>query len=122
MGNILSSVIRQPDGIEETCRFENIIGLSNAEFESVNAEYDIYKLIASYDSESESPSDFGGVSGGGLWQIILRKSANGEINCDYPFLSGVAYRQTSLQKNERSILCHGRKTIYELVYSAIDNL
>jgi hypothetical protein len=64
------------------------------------------------------PSSFGGISGGGLWEIKLSRSASTkEIRWDQKrYLCGVAYWQSEGSTNRRVIRCHGPKSIYETAW------
>jgi hypothetical protein len=55
------------------------------------------------------------VSGGGLWQVLLRKSQEGKLEVSDYILSGVAFYQSPLMEGSRSIRCHGRQSIYKNV-------
>lgn len=57
------------------------------------------------------PEDFGGVSGGGLWNVLIWRSAStGEIDW-LEILEGVAFRQSALANGHRTIRCHGQQSI-----------
>ena len=64
------------------------------------------------------PSSFGGVSGGGLWEIKLTMSGDTkEIHWDGKrYFRGVAYWQSDGSTNRRVIRCHGSKSIYEKLW------
>lgn len=66
------------------------------------------------------PDSFTGMSGGGLWQVTLRRK-DGTIEPIERYLSGVVYYQTAIKKRERFIKCHGRKSIYEYVLPNLIN-
>ena len=69
-----------------------------------------------YESHNQDlPTSFGGVSGGGVWQVPLIRDRQGDLEADDYILSGVAFYQTKLDGNHRLIRCHGRKTVYEKV-------
>lgn len=81
--------------------------------------FDYYRFVVSYAAGSNPPADFGGVSGGGLWQVPIRKNSDGTLTYDHPILSGVAFWQSPVESNERFILCHGRESIYRRAYDAM---
>jgi len=57
------------------------------------------------------PQNFGGVSGGGLWRVLVYKSAQtGEILW-VKELEGVAFYQSPIVNNHRVIRCHGPQSI-----------
>lgn len=55
--------------------------------------------------------DFGGVSGGGVWRILLYRSpSTGEIDW-IASLEGVAFYRLAVENSHRVIRCHGPETI-----------
>lgn len=64
---------------------------------------------------TDTPNSFGGVSGGGLWRIQLRRlQQNGKIVIrPAPYLLGVFFWQNAEQYGCRTLRAHGPKTIYE---------
>ena len=62
---------------------------------------------------------FGGVSGGGLWQVIIAKNEAGKVILKELILSGVAFYQTQNINNRRVIVCHGRRSVYKKVYDEV---
>jgi len=81
--------------------------------------FDYFDLGADL-SLSGVPSSFGGVSGGGLWEIKLSMSeSTNEIYWDGKrHLRGVAYWQSECLKDHRVIRCHGPKSIYERAWES----
>jgi len=65
------------------------------------------------------PNSFGGFSGGGLWQIPLRKSSEQEIEPIEYILSGVVFYETGRKGLYQSVRCHARNSIYDKTYSSI---
>lgn len=65
------------------------------------------------------PKNFGGISGGGLWQILLKDSSVDKFEPTCYILSGLAFYQSELKANKRLIRCHGRQSIYKNVYEFI---
>jgi len=60
------------------------------------------------------PSSFGGVSGGGLWEIKLSMTNSKEISWDEKrYFRGVAFWQSEVSDGHRMIRCHGPKSIFE---------
>lgn len=68
------------------------------------------------------PISFGGISGGGLWQVQLTKSSNGIITPLKYYFSGVPYYQTELQNKQRIVKCHGRTSVYENVVAELEKI
>lgn len=88
-------------------------GIVSEEYDS--GEYDYLVFPALYNDRYEGPDSYEGVSGGGLWQILVSHDG-AEWTVTDGLLSGVAFFQSLKQKRdqgmERDIICHGRKTIY----------
>jgi hypothetical protein len=60
------------------------------------------------------PSSFGGVSGGGLWEIKLSMTSSKEVSWDEKrYFRGVAFWQSEVSDGHRMIRCHGPKSIFE---------
>ena len=60
------------------------------------------------------PSSFGGVSGGGLWEVGLSMTKSGTISWDgKPHFRGVAFWQSADSDGSRVIRCHGPRSIFE---------
>lgn len=60
------------------------------------------------------PLSFGGVSGGGLWEIKLSMTSSKEISWDEKrYFRGVAFWQSEVSDGYRMIRCHGPKSSFE---------
>jgi len=82
-------------------------------------DHDYFEMNVSYARVSDVPMSFGGVSGGGLWQVPLFQRQTGDIVSEDVLFSGVAFYQTEIKDSIRSIVCHGRKSIYQVAYELI---
>jgi hypothetical protein len=61
-----------------------------------------------------APVSFGGVSGGGLWQICFERSAAGDLVWNrQKHLEGVAFYQSAIVDGRQILRCHARRTLYE---------
>jgi hypothetical protein len=74
-----------------------------------------------YNEHYEGPQSFAGYSGGGLWQLLVNKEAEGFRVTDF-LLSGVAFHQShKIQRQSgeivREITCHGRLSLYSVLIS-----
>lgn len=82
--------------------------------------YDYFTFPISHGEGSGAPADYGGTSGGGLWQVLGSLSAStGELTATEHLLSGVAFYQDCTDGRPSAVRCHGRKSIYEIAYAAI---
>ncbi|GAG96928.1 unnamed protein product, partial [marine sediment metagenome] len=92
-----------------------LLGAIHKEYSSGN--YDYLELIADY--QNDLPLSFGGISGGGLWHIVLEQPPQGCIRVKAMILSGVVFYQSAPENNIRSIKCHGRISVYRMAYEHI---
>lgn len=103
--------------------FLGIAGYSGIEEEWKKDTFDYYKLSVLYGSDlSNPPEDFGGVSGGGLWRVVVERRHNNQLIFRDPILYGLAFYQTDVIDNRRSIVCHGRNSIYNRVYHNLKSM
>ena len=82
-------------------------------------DFDYLEFEVRYGGITEPPESFGGFSGGGLWQVLLRRTATGELEVTERLLSGVTFYQFGCTNGRRLIKCHGRHSIYK---QAIDHI
>jgi len=89
----------------------------NGLFLDVGAPYthgDFDYVDLDVDVSSPSPAlsqDFGGVSGGGLWQVLIYRSALTDEIEWRATLEGVAFHQSALVNGHRIIRCHGKQSM-----------
>ena len=81
--------------------------------------FDYMDVKILYDGDPIIPLTFRGVSGGGLWHFPSLKCIDGRWVIGDPFLSGLAFFQTELKNDNRDIKCHGRRSIYDVVFNAL---
>ena len=63
------------------------------------------------------PSSFGGVSGGGLWEVGLSMEKSRAISWDgRRRFRGVVFWQSAISDGRRVIRCHGPQSIFEKVW------
>jgi hypothetical protein len=105
--------------IEAKC-FLNELGYTCIEREFTEGIFDYLEAGISYKPGTKIPKDFGGVSGGGLWQIPISESQDGKVQASDPILYGVAFRQSEIVNNKREIICHGRNSIYKVLYDIVE--
>jgi hypothetical protein len=55
------------------------------------------------------PKNFGGVSGGGLWKLLIYRATHGIDSVE--ILEGVAFHQSDICNSSRTIRCHGPQSI-----------
>lgn len=65
------------------------------------------------------PSSFGGVSGGGLWEVGLSMAKSGALSWDgRRYLRGVAFWQLERADGRCIIRCHGPRSIFETAWES----
>ena len=66
-----------------------------------------------------APSTFGGVSGGGLWEVGLSMTKSGTISWDGKrHFRGVAFWQSPVSDGRRVIRCHGPQSTFESAWNS----
>jgi hypothetical protein len=58
------------------------------------------------------------MSGGGLWQIPLKRQGSGLVHLP-PLLSGILFYQQPTTATECGVRGHGRRSVYERAYKRI---
>lgn len=88
--------------------------------EYVVGKYDYFDYPMKF-ARASQPRDYGGTSGGGLWQVRLeKKGADGEVRpVNVPIFSGVAFYQGPIESNQSALKCRGRRSVYDVAYEAI---
>lgn len=109
-----------PDHLEEglTKYFYNFTGVGGPDVIETLDDYDYFDFPVSHQSRSNAPLSWGGMSGGGIWQVQLKR-VDGMLTHLPPILSGVAFYQHPTTETECGIKAHGRRSIYENVVRAI---
>ena len=106
-------------GFETVKGFLNFCGFGSISNYRVIDEFDYFDFDVLYNERTQSPHSFGGVSGGGLWQILIAKDEYEQLILKESILSGVACYQSPLIDNKRVIKCHGRHSIYDKGYNVL---
>ena len=105
--------------VKAFCQFGAFGGVK--EYEE-RGKYDYCKFPLEDMEVDQEPSDFGGISGGGLWQIVLGETEEGEVKVKESLLRGLVYFQDPFDEQGHSALrCHAHKSIYEHAYREIAN-
>lgn len=72
------------------------------------------------DTNDSIPKGFGGMSGGGLWQVPVTVSGPDSFTPIDHFLSGVIFYQGTGENKKRYLRCHGRHSIYRHVFEKLN--
>ncbi len=110
---------RGRDGYDLIKGFYNLSGAGGPEEAIVVGEHDYFTFPVSYGGRSVAPKSFGGMSGGGLWQVPLTRDSQGQITHKAPLLSGVVFYQEVAAQTSCNVKCHGRRSVYRVAYDAI---
>lgn len=110
---------RERDGFGLLKGFYNLSGAGGPEGAIVVGEHDYFAFPVSYGDRSVAPKSFGGMSGGGLWQVPLTRNAQGQIEHRKPLLSGMVFYQEVTAETSCAVKCHGRQSVYRVAYEAI---
>lgn len=110
---------RDKDGYDLVKGFYNLSGVGQPEQTIVNGDHDYFDFLVSYEGTSIAPRSFGGMSGGGLWQVPLIRDDQGQIKSETPLLSGVVFYQKPTTETNCGVKCHGRASVYRVAFEAI---
>jgi hypothetical protein len=79
-------------------------------------EYD-YLTLHARTTLPDVPSSFKGISGGGLWEIVLRMRGEKIISLGEHHFRGVAFWQTAEPPDRVAIRCHGPYSIFHTAWA-----
>jgi hypothetical protein len=101
--------------------FYNYSGFGGPEETLKISGYDYFDFPVSFSGRSQAPINWGGMSGGGLWQIPLKRDGTEIVMASLPLLSGVVFYQYPTTETSCGIRTHGRESVYRVAYDAILN-
>ncbi|KAF0106192.1 MAG: hypothetical protein FD146_2781 [Anaerolineaceae bacterium] len=114
------NTIEPPErGLKPIIGLHGLCGPGLAVKETQDSEHDYVDIQVNYGEGDETPRNFRGYSGGGLWQIRIEG-----IDTDSPtptewIYSGVIIHQSDVVDQKRVLTCHGRRSVYEYAYLRI---
>ena len=114
-------VLPHPDGHGSLVRFYNFNGIGSPEIVGEAGGYDYLDYPVSPVAERTPPpppQSWGGMSGGGLWQIPFYRQGN-TMDFQSVFLSGIMFYERAADGRIQRIRCHGRRSVYERALNAI---
>jgi hypothetical protein len=92
-----------------------LIGFGGVERRFDKDGFDYFDVAVDCNPQNDIPHTFKGMSGGGLWKILLSCTGNlQDLKVSDSIFSGVIFYQTELKQNRRVIRSHGAKSIYEI--------
>ena len=80
-------------------------------------EHDYVDFLASYEARDSSPRNWGGMSGGGLWQVRLNRKGD-TVTHDKPTLAGVLFYQHP-SDTLLGVRGHAWRSVYDVLYREI---
>jgi hypothetical protein len=109
-----------PDRVEAglTKYFYNFTGVGGPDTIDSVGDYDYLDFPVSHEARPDAPASFGGMSGGGIWQVPLKRQ-DGQLTHLSPVLSGVMFYQHPTTETQCGIRGHGPQSIYRAVYVAV---
>lgn len=108
------------DGFSRVKNFYHFSGVGGPDEPPIQVgNYDYYAFPVSYNARSVAPTNFGGISGGGLWQITLIRDPQGDICHKELLFSGLVFYQEATTDMYCGVKCHGRLSVYQAAYEAI---
>lgn len=87
------------------------------------SKFDYWEMPVEADANG-APNSYGGVSGGGVWKVILGKAPSADLSASKItgiFLSGVAFYQSAVKNNRRFLRAHGSDVVYKILPKLITN-
>jgi hypothetical protein len=110
-------------GKRPNTRLKDVHGIFGAVTIAKQYEEDGCQLLdcqINYDPPTIAPSSYGGVSGGALWELFAELDGS-RVIATKKNLYGVAFRQTEISQNRRTVVCQGRGQIDNLLTEIISN-
>lgn len=79
------------------------------------SSFEYLDVMYKYDEYKNPPDSFGGISGGGLWHVLVGFGMDGNIVTER-LLAGIVYYQSKKERNTRLIRANFNNTIFEHFY------
>ncbi len=115
----LTQIDPNPAPYESVKGFCDFGAVGGVESYSVNGQHDYFEFPISQPPGGSVPHDFGGVSGSGLWHVLLREKEGGDLTPYQYILQGLTYYQDPYVEGRSALRCHGPKSIYGVAYEAL---
>ncbi len=113
-----SIVTHDPGGFRATRWLYHFCGVGGPDSSLRVAEHDYFEFPVSYEARAKVPSSWGGMSGGGLWQVPLKRQGDSVVPLS-PLLSGILFYQHPTTPTQCGVRAHGRRSVYEVAYESI---
>ncbi len=99
--------------------FRNVVSIGGVEREYTESGFDYMETVVDHASGGGIPKNLGGLSGGGFWHVPVHRLKDGQTRADEPILQGVAFWQTGVNQGKSTVICHGRRSIYGVLYDLV---
>lgn len=94
---------------------KNLVGLTGIKKRFEKDGFDYFDVSIKHNPQDDVPDTFKGMSGGGLWKVLLSCTKNlQDLKIRDIIFSGVIFYQTDLKANRRTLRSHGAKSIYKI--------
>lgn len=111
-----TAVSQDADG-GTTTRFYNWTGFGGPDGPVERDGFDYFEFPVTGD-RSEVPASWGGMSGGSVWQVQLKREG-GELIAKPPILSGILFYQRPTTPTECGVVSHAWRSIYQNAYDVV---
>ncbi len=108
-------------GFGKVIEFQDFCGVGGIDRRYEKDDFDYLEMDIEFSEETGMPHSFGGMSGGGLWQVTVSRSSEGVLAPSRFFLSGLIFYQGVNADGVRFLRCHGRQSIHDHAVGAIIN-
>lgn len=126
--NAILGVIDERTHVEESEKIGFIIKKFEASFMDGNIseiqtleDFDYCKFLPRNGESAVLPTNFGGMSGGGIWRVYYDGKPNEKLFTVEARLWGICYYQSELINGSRIISGHGPNSIYEIIIKKIND-
>jgi hypothetical protein len=117
----VTSIEKLNSGFRESIVFQLVCGLSAIEKEYRQNDHDYLEALVEYRDGASVPKTFGGMSGGGLWQIIFAQLPDSRLDVKHVHFAGIIFYESPLEMKKRLIRCYGRYSVYKHTIDAIQS-
>ena len=111
--------VKSEKGFERLLSYQHWCGAGGANRESDRGDWDYVEMDVDNDPARGLPASFGGMSGGGLWQVTVAKTSAGALQPRRALYCGVIFYQRANPDGTRTLRCHGRRTVYDHAFRAV---
>jgi hypothetical protein len=101
--------------------FRGIFGVGDVAGSKERDGYDLVDFHVTYDESKKAPFDYGGMSGSALWRVYIKQHGDGQLSISDKRIFGLAFHQSKLVDGNRTITCHGPKSVYGALIQEIQS-